>query len=407
METLRGGNRRGLPPGLVNLKTSPPGRILYVHNSADLYGASRSLMRLLTLVRQRGVQPSVLLPETGPLTEVLAESGVEATVDPDLAVMTRGVLRSPRLILFLAKFPLSVWRLSRRIKRGKFALVHTNTGVILSPAFAASLAGVPHVWHVRDSFLEFRSLWQLYRRYITGWSGKVIAVSNPIAAQFGGARNVVVIHNGIPLSEFQEDAAAAAQLRTRYSLGDDPIVGCVGRIKFVRKGQEILVQAAALLKKRGLRARYLIVGAPAPGSDDHLPKLERLIAELDLRDDVILAGEMPDPRPAYAAMDVLVLPSAQPEPFGGVVLEAMAMRRPVVATAVGGSLDQVEDERTGFLVPPGNAIALADKLAVLLADPALRRAMGAAGRTRLEAHFTADQMLEKILGVYDELLRKQ
>jgi glycosyltransferase involved in cell wall biosynthesis len=71
--------------------------------------------------------------------------------------------------------------------------------------------------------------------------------------------------------------------------------------------------------------------------------------------EVVLTGELADPKPAYAAMDVFVLPSAQPEPFGGVVLEAMAMRRPVVATAIGGSVDQVVDGETGFLVPPGDA----------------------------------------------------
>src|SRR5205814_9764510 len=113
-----------------------------------------------------------------------------------------------------------------------------------------------------------------------------------------------------------------------------------------------------------------------------------------LHGDFLLTGELPDPKPAFAAMDLLVLPSAQPEPFGGVVLEAMAMRRPVIATAIGGSLDQVVDGETGFLVPPGDGQMLADKLELLLRQPELRERMGAAGRERLERCFTIQQMID-------------
>src|SRR5262249_18912916 len=156
------------------------------------------------------------------------------------------------------------------------------------------------------------------------------------------------------------------------------VVGCVGRIKFVRKGQEVLVQAAALLKERGLDAKYLIVGTTASGNEEHLTRLQQLIHDLGLVNDVVLTSELADPKPAYAPMDMFVLPSAQPEPFGGVVLEAMAMHLPVIATAIGGSLDQVVDGETGFLVPPANSQALAEKLEVLMRDPALRKRMGVA-----------------------------
>jgi glycosyltransferase involved in cell wall biosynthesis len=270
-----------------------------------------------------------------------------------------------------------------------------------APALAAKLAAIPHVWHVRDSFLEFRSLWGLYRRYITSLSHQVITVSRPIAAQFTGASNVVVVHNGMPLQEFAaETTTLRDEFRAKYNLGASLVVGCVGRIKFVRKGQEILVQSIALLKERGIHAKFLIVGAPSIGNEDHLTRLRQLIQDLRVADDVIFTGELEDVKPAYGAMDVFVLPSAQPEPFGGVVLEAMAMRRPVIATAIGGSLDQVEDGKTGFLIPPGNSQALADRLATLLLDADLRREMGEAGYDRLAACFSIPQMVARIENVY-------
>ncbi|MCI0535910.1 MAG: glycosyltransferase [Verrucomicrobiales bacterium] len=376
-------------------------RILYVHNSADIYGASRSLLRLLPAIRERGYEPMVLLPEEGPLKERLEALGVSVAVDRWLSVIDRNTIRPVRLAAFILGFPVSVRNLLRLIARGGIDLVHTNTGVMPAPALAAKLARRPHVWHVRDCFHEFRALWSLYGRYITAMSSRVICVSRPIADQFPAARNVTVIHNGVPLNEFPSDLdESRTRFREKYRLGEALVVGCVGRIKFVRKGQEVLVRAAGLLKERGVEARYLIVGTTSPGNEEHLTRLQQLIHDLGLSANVLLTGELADPRPAYAAMDVFVLPSAQPEPFGGVVLEAMAMRRPVIATAVGGSLEQVVDGETGFLVPPGNADALAQKLEVLLREDGLRQRMAEAGRARLERCFSVGQMVKQIEGVY-------
>ena len=109
------------------------------------------------------------------------------------------------------------------------------------------------------------------------------------------------------------------------------MVGCVGRIKLIRKGQEFLLRAAAILKKRGVTAKHLIVGATFPGNEAHLDVLHAIARAAGLGDDVIFTGEIPDARPAYAAMNIFALPSAQPEPCGGGVMEATGMGLPVVA----------------------------------------------------------------------------
>ncbi len=128
----------------------------------------------------------------------------------------------------------------------------------------------------------------------------------------------------------------------------------MGRIKWVRKGQEFLVRATGLLKQQGHPITALIVGAPFPGNESHLIRLRELVEQLGVQDRIIFTGELADPRPAYAGMDVLALTSAQPEPFGNVVIEAMGMGLPVIATNIGGSVDQVLDGVTGFLVPPAD-----------------------------------------------------
>ncbi len=385
-----------------------PDRILYVHNSADIYGASRSLLRLLrTLDRQR-YEPFVMLPAEGPLAEQLRATGVRVLVYPPLSVIDRAVLKSWRLPFFLLNIPRSVLGVLAILKRERIVLVHSNTGVILSPGPAAWLAGLPHVWHIRDWFQEFRGFWRFHEKWMRVFAVRIIAVSEAIAGQFNDRAKVTVINNGFDIAEFERgDRQGGAEFRAQHALGDGPVVGCVGRIKLRRKGQEVLLRAAGLLRQRGVRAKFLVVGAPFPGNESHLAALHGIVREFGLEADVIFTGELPDPRPAYSAMDIFVLPSAQPEPFGGVVMEAMCMGLPVIATNIGGSTEQVADGETGFLVPPDDAVALAEKLESLLRDGELRRRFGAAGRRRIADRFALKDMAGRIERVYQECLERK
>lgn len=384
----------------------PRPRILYVNNSADLYGASRALLRVLVPLRERGFEPVVVLPERGPLQEGIEAMGMKVIVDPGLSIVDRARLKSFGAIGFFLGFPISVLRFFNIIRRERIALVHTNTAVMPSPALAAWLAGVPHIWHMREIFDEFRSGWKIYWRYLHAFSTGIVCISEAVAAQFPNRAKTCVLFDGLPLEEYPcSPSNSRAEAKAKFQLGTSPVIGCVGRIKFVRKGQEVLVQAAALLKQRGIAAKCLIVGAPAPGNEEHGERLRKLIHDLGLDSDVVTPGELADPKPAYAAMDIFVLPSAQAEPFGLVVLEAMAMGCPVVATAVGGPLSIVAEGETGFLVPPGDAKALADKLEVLLRDSALRERMAAAGRERLEAKFSFANTVNELEALYREVLK--
>jgi len=384
----------------------PRPRILYVNNSADLYGASRALLRVLQPLRERGFEPVVVLPERGPLQEQIEALGTKVILDPSLSIVSRARLKSFRAFGFFLGFPLSVFRFINLIRRERIALVHTNTAVMPSPALAAWLAGVPHVWHIREIFEEFRTGWKFYWRYLHSFSTRIPCVSEATAAQFPNRAKTRILFDGLPLAEYPRSASnSRAEAKAHFQLGAGPVIGCVGRIKLVNKGQEVLVQAAALLKQRGLAAKFLIVGAPAPSNKEHGERLRRLILELGLETDVVMPGELADPRPAYEAMDIFVLPSAKPEGFGLVVLEAMAMGCPVVATAIGGPLSIVTEGETGFLVPPGDAAKLADKLEVLLRDPTLRERMAAAGRDRMEHKFAFANTINELEALYREVLK--
>jgi len=381
--------------------------VLLVHNSADIYGASRSLLRLVSRLDRSRFVPSVLLPVSGPLQLLLEEKGVRVFVQPSLRVITRPIFSSWRIFPFLLGFPFSVLQTAALIKREHFQLVHTNVGIVISSALAAWCAGVPHLWHIRDWFQEFGAVWRPYSAYIVAFSKKVICVSRPIAGQFTQSPKVCVLHNGLDLVEFPPlSDQERVEARRKFSFSStDLVVGTVGRIKFVRKGQEFLLRAVKILRERGVPAYCLLVGGHAPGSENHILRMRQLATQLGLTDEALFVGELNEPRPAYAAMDVFVLPSAQPEPFGGVVLEAMALELPVVATALGGSIEQVVEGVTGFLVPPADPEAIADRLEKLAQSPALRQQLGHAGRARIQQVLSLDRAVVGIEAAYTELLQ--
>jgi len=380
-------------------------RVLFVHSNADLYGASRSLLRLAGRLARDGNTVLAVLPYDGPLRPALAAAGVEVMVRRSLALLERRVFRNPFVALWLLlRWPFSVAGLVRVIRGFKPGLVHTNTAVIADAPLAARLAGVPHVQHVREFFTEFGAPWRPYRAFLLACAGRMVCVSTPVADQFGGACRVVVIHNGFPRDEFPPVPADRVEaFRARFGLAGLRAVGVVGRIKAGRKGQDVFVRAAALLRDRRPDLRFLLVGSPFPGNESHLARVLALARELGVADRVVYTGDVEDVHAAYAALEAVVLPSVRPEPFGGVVVEAMALGRPVIGTAIGGTVEQVAGGETGILVPPGDATALAAAIERLLADPGLAARMGAAGRERFLARFEFEPFYARMKALYGEL----
>jgi glycosyltransferase involved in cell wall biosynthesis len=385
-------------------------RILFVHSGSDLYGASRSLLRLSSRLAREGIGVTVVVPHDGPLVPKLQEKGVVVEVQKTLPVIERHKVGSVSGILGLLTNSIrSTFGLLRLIRRFRPDLVHTMTSVILSSGPAAKLAGIPHIWHVREFFAEFGGFWRYYQKYMLWFSARIICVSTPVAEQFDRSwrsERILVVHNGFPASEFLDVTTdRVEQFRAAYaSPGVHYLIGVIGRIKFQRKGQEVFVRAAALLRHKFPDARFLCIGTPYPGNESHLANLNMLVQELDLEHYVRCTGDIEDIKAAIKGLDVVVLASAQPEPFGGVVIEAMALARPVVATGIGGSVEQVIDGVTGYLVAPGDSLSMADAIEKLLVSSDRRRIFGENGRECFLERFEFEHFYQTILNIYGQTL---
>lgn len=384
-------------------------RVLFVHSGSDLYGASRSLLRLSSRLVDDGHNVCVVLPGEGPLGVELNRTGAQVVIHRRLPVVTRDVGIGLAAALQLAgSIPVSMVQLYRLARTFGAEVIHTNTALILSPGPVARLLGVPHVWHVREVFAEFQRLWQWYQRFMVAFADRIVCVSAAVAGQFsspGAKGKVVVLHNGFPASEFSDvESDRIESFRKRFALGERPVVSVIGRIKLARKGQDVLVRAIARLPERHHPARFLCVGSPFPGNEAHQRKLVDLAEQLGVSDHLTITGDVDDVHAAYASSDVVVLPSALPEPFGGVVVEAMALGIPVIGTAIGGTTEQILDGQTGYLVPPNDPAALADRLTMLLDDQELRRTMGEKGRSRFLSEFEFEPFYRTMLSIYETAL---
>jgi glycosyltransferase involved in cell wall biosynthesis len=386
-------------------------RILFFHSVPDVYGASRSLLRLTSRLSQDGHEVLVVLPEDGPLSSLLKRAGVNVTYVPQLMIIKHE--RSGMFLDLARKIlscPISVIRLTRIVKSFEPSCIHTNTSLIIAPALIARLKRIPHVWHVREIFSDFPKLWVLYQWFLYFFSDAIICVSQATAAQFHPfirKRAVEVIYNGFPRSEFNVTNERIRAFHNRFQLNGHVLVGLVGRIKIGRKGQDVFVRSAALLKDQFPEVRFLCIGSPFPGNECHLDRLLHLVQELGLSEQFVYTGDLDDVKAAYASLHVSVVPSVLPESFSGAVIESMAMGKPVVGSSIGGTVEQIDDGVTGFLVPPGDIEALARKLVVLLSSPELIELAGTRGREKFLNEFEFVPFYERISTMYSRLLKNE
>lgn len=382
-------------------------RILFIHTPSDLYGASRSLIRLTSRLTSDGNDVLVVLSEDGPLYKELIKLNVKCIIK-EFTVISRQNLKGLRnFVKFIVHIIPNLYSLSKLVKQFKPDIIHSNTALIITPAFVSMLYRVKHIWHIREFFSEFSKIWFLLQWFHYFFSDRIICVSHAVAIQYCSfiKRNKIqVIHNGFPSSEFEEISNDRIEtFKNTFQLNGYFLMGVVGRIKFQRKGQEVFIQAAKLLIDKYKNVKFLIIGSAFPGNEIHSEKLIKLINELQMQDHVIITGDVADIKAAISALDVSILPSGLPEPFGGVVIESMALGKPVIGTNIGGTIEQIVNNETGFLIPPNEPQALANAMENLIINSKLSVSMGLNGRKRFLNVFEFNLFYNKISSLYKSI----
>jgi Glycosyltransferase len=383
--------------------------ILFIHQSAELYGSDKVLYLLCSdLVKQQRFHPIVVLPETGPLFELLQESAVEVHVG-NVGKVSRDIF-SPSGILTLIK---AVWMgcrdISRIVKDREVSIVHSNTLAVLTGAVWAFLKRKKHIWHVHEIIMRPHFVSRMFPRLVNRLSDCVISNSSLTEHWLLSEQPVlqdksVVIFNGLPAMPPQHDDDIRT-FRQRIGADDNSVVlAMVGRINHW-KGQSLLLDAMKLLKDKSClgKIKLAIVGDSFPGKESLREELLAKVAEYHLESYVTFISFLDNVWPVWLGSDIAIVPSTEPEPFGMVAIEAMSAGLPVIAAAHGGLLDIIEDNITGVLFTPCDVNSLALAIEKLILSPALRDAMGKAGVTRQESLFSLAAQSTKTMAVYEQV----
>jgi len=301
-------------------------------------------------------------------------------------------------------------QLARYVRERGIELVHSYgfyPNVFAVPA--ARWAGVRAVASIRDTGDHLTPRRRRLQEWVCRLAHHVLANAEAVRSRLiedgHDGRGISVIHNGIALERFRPEPASD---RVREELGipaGAPIVAVFARLSGV-KGLEYFLEAVALLAPRFPEARFLIVGDSAAEDPEGRPYrvgLEAQAARLGLTERVVFAGFRADIPELLSLVAVSVLPSLS-EGLSNTILESMAAGVPVVATAVGGNPEMVQEGVTGLLVPPRDSSALAAAIERILRDPALARRLGSAGRQSVTERFSLESMAQKTATLYRSLL---
>jgi glycosyltransferase involved in cell wall biosynthesis len=302
------------------------------------------------------------------------------------------------------------------LRKKRYHIVHThNSKAGFVGRLAAKITCIPVVIHTVHGFAFHdqepvwrQSLFRNLEKFASHMCDKMIFISQPLV-DWALREKIVLrrdkiakVYSGIDLDRFRpvtEDEKN--RIREKWDLGhDDVVIGIVSKL-WEGKGHETLIRAFKEVKKDIKKARLIIVGE---GPLDRM--LHDLVDRLGLSDSVLFTGFQMDVAAIISSFDVAVLPSYF-EGMGRVLLEAMAMEKPVVASRVGGIPDLVKDNVNGLLITPGDAKGLADALKKLLNDKGLANIMGREGRKRINDKFSADAMVRSISDIYIECLKRK
>lgn len=368
----------GVPADLV--------RIVHVAGSAEWGGGERYLELLARHLDRDRFALEIVLPDPGPFAECLRELGVPfQVVDLTRLVSPAAILRLTRVL---------------RSRRPHIVQSHGARSNFYARLAVTLLPGVRHISTVHNSLLAYpvsplrRAVYRSLDRLTRPLSARVLSVARALTDEDHG--RTTVIPNGVELNVFNPTTDGEPALRRALGLGDGPVVGFAGRLD-PQKDPLTFVRVIARLREELPAVNALVVG-DGPLRDE----VTQEAARLGLTDHCRFTGFRSDVPALLGAMDLFLLSSIS-EGFPFVLLEAMAMALPVVATAVSGVLEIVEPGVSGVLVAPGDVEGLAAAAFDVLQHPERARALGNAARQRVAARFSIQRMIEATEHLYLEV----
>ena len=307
-------------------------------------------------------------------------------------------------------FPFSVFTIAKIIKKETIDIVHTNGLLNLQAPVAGLLTRRMVVWHLISSLYP-KSLVSFLMPFIKIMADQIVVVAEKLGEYYLGTKlklnetNISIIYECVAVDKFDPSTVSKNdidKLKKEFNINPfDKIVGCIGNIN-PAKGYEYFIESANYVRKKSSDVKFIIVGAESDTQKHYYLKLQTLVSSMGMEQDIIFTGKRDDISQVLSMFDVFVLPSVV-EGTPLVILEAMAMEKPIVATDVGAVSEQIHDGETGVIVPPKNPKAIAEAVIYLLEHPKERIWMGEKGRERVKEMFSLERCVEEHKVLYKNM----
>lgn len=406
-------------------------KILYIQHAGSMGGSCMSLLYTIQGLDKSKYEPVVaLIQPSGAIVELYEGANIKTIPWQGIVTFQHTTAYSPKLqnpfdwlyaFRFIADIKQTIVNTQKLIEVISPDIVHLNSAVLaLSAKVIATHCKIPFVWHVREhpvsGYFGLRYKW--LRKGMLEWPSELIFISEADQNAWVNAERGVVIHNFINFSQF--DCSIDGQMvRHKYNIEtDSPVILYLGG-NGVIKGIFPLLNALAQLKKQFPTLRCLMPGCqyqpsghltsriarsvlPILGTGTLSQRIEKSIKEFGLEEVCIQLPFQTNIAPFFAASNVLVFPAIQPH-FARPVIEAGAMKKPVVASRLNGISELVEDGKTGFLVNVGDSKVLVERIGNLLENPVLAHQMGQAGYLQAQQKFSSTRQIAQMMKIYERI----
>jgi glycosyltransferase involved in cell wall biosynthesis len=364
--------------------------ILHTIETGGPGGAESVLLALATRIDSSHFRSLVLLPHEGWLQEKLQEKGIPVFLAQSSAWYD---LRLPRAM-------------ARLVRQEKVHLIHSHladqnfysclVGRLTGARTVVTYHGSPS-WPKADKLRCAIKLW-----FVRRWADAVVVVSDYLKQSLRDlkfpADRIVRIHNGVDMGRFTPSPAGRLRTELRCQNGTK-LIGMVANLR-ESKGHEYFIQAARKVTDAMPQTRFVAIGEIDQGI---AKRLQDLVRQMSLQDRFSFLGFREDVPDILSDLDLFVLSSVS-EGFSLATIEAMAVGKPVIVTRSGGPQEIIEDGRTGYLTPPADPDALAEKICELLANPKRAAGLAQTARAKVASTFTLERMIRDYERVYERLL---
>lgn len=377
--------------------------ILFIHQSAELYGSDKTLLLLLSKIDRLKYNPVVILPEDGPLKTKLENYGIKVIIAPVLKLY-RKIFTVKNTINFFKDFRKTIKIVDSLNKEYKFDIIYSNTLAVLLGAIYTKKRKIKHIWHVHEIIVHPKIIALIFPKLLKNYSDLIICNSKATLKNLTDKEPKLnnksrVIYNGLDMPTIKEINISKEEFGFNKK---DIIITLIGRISRL-KGHNWLLNT---FKSKFFNSdiKLLFVGSPVIGQEFYLVEIEEFISRNNLSNKVKILPFTSNLNPIWSITDIAIMPSTEAESFGLVALEAMLFKKPVIASNLGGLREIVKNNETGFLVEPNSEIELEIAIEKLVNNSILRNSMGENGFERAKQKFDLSRYIDKFEKTFEELI---